>query len=174
MKYLIYNLIIIMIFLFSIRIHNLQLNDKLIKKNINNSMRRTQTTKQCLLNGFAQEQSTLKEIQLNKSLHFISSDIISSSPLTFHHYDKEEYFFLTEILSIINESIQITIEEPEEEAINKIFTIMDRKPINSKSIKLNRRIIPNSKRDFYSENYNQITQNSTKGDTDSLENSKKP
>ena len=58
--------------------------------------------------------------------------------------------------------------------INKIFTIMDRKPINSKSIKLNRRIIPNSKRDFYSENYNQITQNSTKGDTDSLENSKKP
>ena len=137
-------------------------------------MRRTQTTKQCLLNGFVQEQSTLKEIQLKKSLHFISSDIISSSPLTSHHYDKEEYFFLTEILSIINESIQITIEEPEEEAINKIFTIMDRKPINSKSIKLNRRIIPNSKRDFYSENYNQITQNSTKGDTDSLENSKKP
>ena len=137
-------------------------------------MRRAQIAKQCLLNGFPQEQSTLKEIQLKKSLHFISSDIISSSPLTSQYQDKEEYFFLTEILSIINESIQITIEEPEEDAINKIFTIMDRKPVNSKCLKLNRRIIPNSKRDFYSENYTQITQNSTKGDTASLENSKKP
>ena len=122
-------------------------------------MRRTRMSKQYLLKGFPQEQMTLKELQLINSPQFISSDIISSSPLTSQFPDIEENSFLIEILSIINESIQITIEEPEEDAINKICSIMNRKPTNSKYIKLNRRVIPNSKRDFYSENYNQITQN---------------
>ena len=116
-------------------------------------------SKQYLLKGFPQEQMTLKELQLINSPQFISSDIISSSPLTSQFPDIEENSFLIEILSIINESIQITIEEPEEDAINKICSIMNRKSTNSKYIKLNRRVIPNSKRDFYSENYNQITQN---------------
>ena len=141
-------------------------------------MRVTQTKHQ-FLNGFSKQQITLKDIQHKHSLQFNPSDIISSSPFTSTLFDNEETIFISEILSVINESIQISIDtineikEEEEDATCKVFRIMNKKPIISKCSKYNRRIIPNNKRDFYSENYIQLTQNSTKGDTCSLENSKK-
>ena len=141
-------------------------------------MRLTQT-KRKFLTGFPKQQITLKEMQHKQSLQFNPSDVISSSPLTSTLFDNEETIFISEILSVINESIQISInniseiKEEEEDATCKVFKIMDKKPIISRCRKYNGRIIPNNKRNFYSENYIQLTQNSTKGDTCSLESSRK-
>ena len=140
-------------------------------------MRLTQT-KRKFFTGFPKQQITLKEMQHKHSLQFNPSDIISSSPFTSTLFDNEETIFISEILSVINESIQISIDnisdiKEEEDATCKVFKIMNKKPIVSKCRKYNGRIIPNNKRNFYSENYIQLTQNSTKGDTCSLESSKK-